>query len=178
MYPEFMQDIERMNRMFELPVNKSTQLEKDLATKLYKLHNTLTDEVNELLDITEVLDKPIMQRNLESTEPYDVRYPPVTIDHYVSLADLLGDIIVYCASEAVKHGIPIDEVLRAIMASRWSKLGPNGEVIKDENGKFLKGQNYKPPEADIKKRLQEANVKAALAFKNTTIMDEDYNDRN
>lgn len=147
MYPEFMQDIKRMNNMFELPVNKSIQLDKDLATKLYKLQNTLTDEVNELLDITEELDTA----EYISGENY---YPLVTIDHYVSLADLLGDIIVYCTSEAVKHGIPIDEVLRAIMTSQWSKLGPNGEVIKDENGKFLKGENYVPPEDTIKAILQ------------------------
>jgi len=158
MYPEFMQDIVRMNKMFELPVNKSIQLDKDLATKLYKLHNTLTDEVDELLDITGVLDKATFSKEGSLVDgSKTVIYPQVTIDHYVSLADLLGDMIVYCASEAVKHGIPIDDVLRAIMASQWSKLGANGEVIKDSNGKFLKGPNYKPPEDGIKLVLLENN---------------------
>jgi hypothetical protein len=174
MYPEFMQDVERMNNMFELPVNKSIVPDKDLATKLYKLHNTLTDEVNELLDITEVLDKPIKKTDDRGiTIPV---YTPVTIDHYVQLADLLGDMIVYCASEAMKHGIPLDQVLRAIMESQWSKLGSNGEVIKDGNGKFLKGENYKPPEDNIKTILQAHNRQVAMSFKDTTMMDEDYND--
>lgn len=189
MYPEFMQDIVRMNKMFELPVNKSIQLDKDLATKLYKLHNTLTDEVDELLEIIE-----------EIIEDVDLPIQPqITIDHYVALADLLGDMIVYCASEAFKHGIPLDEVLRAIMASQWSKLGPNGEVIKDENGKFLKGENYRPPEEHIKTILQ-ANIRSVLCtmvdsstnsdiindinksilsnFTADDIINEDYNDRN
>lgn len=159
MYKGFNEDIIKMNRMFDLPVKQSIEVDKDLATKLYKLHNTLTDEVNELLDITEVLDKPLSKVTADG----DFRYPPVTIDHYVSLADLLGDIIVYCASEANKHGIYLPEILQAIMESQWSKLGANGEVIKDENGKFLKGENYQPPEAMIKKLLQARNRMVACS---------------
>jgi len=150
MYTEFMQDIERMNRMFELPVNKSITPDSGLADRLLKFHRTLSDEVNEILDITEVLDTP----NYVDGMPH---YPIVDINHYVSLADLLGDIIVYCASEAIKHGIPIDQVLKVIMESQWSKLGENGEVTKDSNGKFLKGPNYKPTEEAIKKVLQANN---------------------
>lgn len=164
MYKNFLQDIERMNNMFELPVKQSIELDKDLATKLYKLHNTLTDEVNELLDITEVLDKPVLSREGSIADgSKTVLYPSVTIDHYVALADLLGDIIVYCASEALKHGIYLPEVLEAIMQSQWSKLGANGEIIKDENGKFLKGENYQPPEEAIKKLLQARNRMVACS---------------
>lgn len=153
MYKGFNEDIIKMNKMFDLPVNPSILPDKDLVTKLYQLHNTLTDEVNELLDITEVLDKPLSRMTTDG----DFSYPPVTIDHYVALADLLGDMIVYCASEANKHGIYLPEVLQAIMESQRSKLGANGEVIKDENGKFLKGENYQPPEPMIKKLLQARN---------------------
>jgi len=166
MYKGFQEDIVRMNTIFELPIKQSIEIDKDLATKLYKLHTTLTDEVNELLDITEVLDKT----EYVNGEPY---YPSVNIDHYVSLADLLGDIIVYCASEAVKHGIYLPEVLQAIMDSQWSKLGTNGEVIKDANGKFLKGANYQPPEEAIKKLLQARNRMVTLSTKNS-IKDTDY----
>ena len=150
MYPEFMQDIELMNNMFELPVNKSIIPDSELADKLIKFHKTLSDEVSEILDIAEPLNTPKFVDGMP-------HYPTVDINHYVALADLLGDVIVYCASEAVKHGIPIDDVLRAIMASQWSKLGANGEVIKDSNGKFLKGPNYKPPEDGIKLVLLENN---------------------
>lgn len=172
MYKGFNEDVERMNKMFDLPVRQSIELDKDLATKLYKLHNTLTDEVNELLDITEILDKP----ELSTIMGKSAKYPEVTIDHYVALADLLGDIVVYCASEAQKYGIYLPEVLQAIMESQWSKLGTNGEVIKDENDKFLKGENYKPPEEAIKRLLQARNRMVALS-RNSSIVDheDDYN---
>jgi hypothetical protein len=181
MYPEFMQDIERMNKMFELPVNKSITPDSLLADKLIKFHKTLSDEVSEILDIAEPLNTPKYIDGMP-------HYPTVDINHYVSLADLLGDVIVYCASEALKHGIPIDSVLKAIMASQWSKLGANGEAIKDSNSKFLKGPNYKPPEEAIKEVLQANNRKVAVESKtesinvdihtspNGDITMEDYND--
>lgn len=156
MYKGFNEDIVKMNKMFDLSVKSSIEPDKDLVNKLLKFHRTLSDEVNELLDITNELNVP--------KNAYDMTlYPPVTIDHYVSLADLLGDMIVYCASEAAKHGIYLPEVLQAIMESQWSKLGTNGEVLKDENGKFLKGENYKPPEEAIKRLLQARNRMVACS---------------
>lgn len=174
MYKGFNEDIVKMNKMFDLPVKQSIELDKNLATKLYKLHNTLTDEVNELLDITKVLDKPLITENVNTGEIFKIAHPPVTIDHYVALADLLGDMIVYCASEANKHGIHLPDVLRAIMRSQWSKLGANGEVIKDENGKFLKGENYQPPEEAIKMLLQARNRMVACSKNSSIVDDDDY----
>lgn len=156
MYKHFLQDIERMNKVFELPVKKSIEPDQDLSDKVHKFHKTLSDEVNELLLLTEKLDNT---RYVDGMP----HFVDVNIDHYVELADLLGDIVVYCASEAQKHGIYLPEVLEAIMASQWSKLGANGEVIKDENGKFLKGENYQPPEPTIKKLLQYRNRMVAVS---------------
>ena len=70
-----------------------------------------------------------------------------------SVQDLLGDVIVYCRSEAMKYGIPLEAVLDLIMDSNESKLGADGKPIYDENGKFLKGPNYWKPEPQIKQLL-------------------------
>ncbi|MOA37993.1 hypothetical protein D3C78_1596390 [compost metagenome] len=75
------------------------------------------------------------------------------IEVQVAIADLLGDVIVYCRSEAMKYGIPLEEVLEIIMDSNESKLGADGKPIYDENGKFLKGPNYWKPEPRIKELL-------------------------
>ena len=72
----------------------------------------------------------------------------------VAIADLLGDIVVYCRSEALKYGLPLEEVLDVIMDSNESKLGADGKPIYDANGKFLKGPNYWKPEPRIKALLQ------------------------
>jgi predicted HAD superfamily Cof-like phosphohydrolase len=65
------------------------------------------------------------------------------------LADWLGDIIVYCTSEAYRHGIPIEKVLSIIMDSNMSKLGPDGRAI-IINGKVQKGPGYWKPEPKIR----------------------------
>jgi len=67
----------------------------------------------------------------------------------VMIADWLGDMNVYNRSEALKYGIPLENVLACIMGSNFTKLGEDGMPIKDENGKVLKGPNFVPPERHI-----------------------------
>lgn len=67
----------------------------------------------------------------------------------VMIADWLGDMQVFNRSEALKYGIPLESVLNCIMGSNFTKLGDDGRPIKDENGKFLKGPNFLPPEDHI-----------------------------
>ena len=78
-----------------------------------------------------------------------------------AIADVLGDIIVYCRSEALKYGLPLEDVLDIIMDSNESKLGADGKPIYDANGKFLKGPNYWKPEPKIKALLEARGVRRA-----------------
>lgn len=88
--------------------------------------------------------KSIMEEELKEFD--DVK----TVEDY---ADLLGDIVVYCTSEALRHGIPLDQVLDIIMSSNASKLGADGKPILDERNKVMKGPNYWKPEPRIKQHL-------------------------
>lgn len=128
-----------MNAMYKLPAQPSPLLPVDPADRLRKFKTTLLDEVNEIDDIVTACEN-----KAES------------IDVLVAVADLLGDIIVYCRSEALKFGIPLEDVLNVIMDSNESKLGADGKPIYDSNGKFLKGPNYWKPEPRIKELLQAA----------------------
>lgn len=76
---------------------------------------------------------------------------PITV--LTELADWLGDMQVYCASELRKFGIPNTLILSIIMASNMSKLGEDGKPIYDERGKVLKGPGYWKPEPQIKRAL-------------------------
>lgn len=68
----------------------------------------------------------------------------------VSLADWLGDMVVYIRSEALKFGLPLESALSCIMGSNFTKLDENKQPIKDEaTGKVLKGPNFEPPERYI-----------------------------
>lgn len=125
-----------MNAMYKLPVHERPSLPADPADRLRKFKATLLDEVSEI-------DAIVADCNAQA-DP---------IDLLVALADLLGDITVYCRSEALKLGIPLEDVLDIIMDSNESKLGEDGQPIYDGNGKFLKGPHYWKPEAKIKALL-------------------------
>ncbi len=139
--PSFAKRIALMNAMYKLPAQATPELPPAPADRLRKFKATLLDEVNEIDDIIADCEN--------KAEPIDV---------LVAVADLLGDVIVYCRSEALKFGLPLEEVLSIIMDSNESKLGADGKPIYDANGKFLKGPNYWKPEPKIK-----ALLKAAIA---------------
>ena len=103
---------------------------------MVKFKATLMDEVHEVDDIVAMASSGAS-----------------ALDVAVAIADLLGDIIVYCRSEALKYGLPLEEVLDIIMDSNESKLGADGNPIYDQNGKFLKGPSYWKPEPKIRELL-------------------------
>lgn len=82
----------------------------------------------------------------------------------VQLADWLGDMNVYNRSEALKYGIPLEGVLACIMGSNFTKLGEDGEPVKDENGKVEKGPNFLPPEEHIYATLFESDALQQEAY--------------
>lgn len=125
-----------MNSMYRLPANSTPVIPGDTAERLKKFKLILAEEVDEIDDIIKTAES--------GGSPEDVA---------VAIADLLGDIIVYCRSEALKYGLPLEEVLDIIMDSNESKLGADGKPIYDANGKFLKGPAYWKPEEKIKDLL-------------------------
>jgi NTP pyrophosphatase (non-canonical NTP hydrolase) len=133
----FPERIVAMNAMYKLPAHDRPTLPADAAERLLKFKATLLDEVHEIDEIVKLTQR--------GTEPLDIA---------VAIADLLGDLIVYCRSEALKYGLPLEEVLDVIMDSNESKLGADGKPIYDANGKFLKGPNYWKPEPRIRALLQ------------------------
>jgi len=141
----FAQRIAAMNAMYKLPANQRPTVPAEVADRLVKFKATLLDEVHEIDEIVEL--------SKSGAEPMEVA---------VAIADLLGDIIVYCRSEALKYGLPLEEVLDVIMDSNESKLGADGKPIYDANGKFLKGPGYWKPEPRIKALLQSLDMKSKV----------------
>lgn len=142
MYPEFEQDVREMNAAYDLPVGTSPKLPGNPLERLWQFKDILQKELNEIEDIIEKAHLLLFPETKD-----------VELDVLVDLSDLLGDLIVYCTSEAARYGIPLRDVLRAIMKSNKTKLDVDGNPIKDENDKFLKGPNFVPPEPEIKEIL-------------------------
>jgi NTP pyrophosphatase (non-canonical NTP hydrolase) len=138
----FEQRIAAMNAMYKLPANERPTLPADVVDRLTKFKATLLDEVHEIDEIVAL-----------------AKNGGGATDIAVAIADVLGDIMVYCRSEALKYGLPLEEVLDIIMDSNESKLDANGNPIYDANGKFLKGPNYWKPEPKIKALLAARGVK-------------------
>jgi len=132
----FAERIASMNAMYRLPAHAVPTITDNVAERLVKFKATLLDEVHEV-------DEIVALANAGASK----------LDIAVAIADVLGDIIVYCRSEALKYGLPLEDVLDVIMDSNESKLGADGNPIYDGNGKFLKGPNYWKPEPKIRELL-------------------------
>ena len=58
----------------------------------------------------------------------------------------LADLCYVCWQYAENMGWNLDEALNRVHLSNMSKLDEDGEPIFREDGKVLKGPNYKPPD--------------------------------
>lgn len=69
------------------------------------------------------------------------------------VADALGDMLYILCGTILEHGMQhvIEDVFAAIQKSNMSKLGRDGRPVYREDGKVLKGPDYKTP--DIKGAL-------------------------
>lgn len=116
-----------------------------IARRLLAFRKTLADEINE---VDEILSK--MNRGFSDE---GVEYTPA--DLLTDLADWFTDIQVYAASEQVKFGIPVRDSQTIVMDSNFSKLGPDGQPIYNEDGKVMKGPGYWKPEPQLKAMIED-----------------------
>lgn len=128
---DFFNRIEQFNAMYQM---ESTPVGGEIK-RLGEFHRMLNQEVDEVNDI------------------YDVLEGRTSGDAKVMMADWLGDMIVYCASEALRWQIPLEEVLTIIMDSNASKLQADG-TAKFVAGKLQKGPGYWKPEPKIAQLLK------------------------
>jgi predicted HAD superfamily Cof-like phosphohydrolase len=141
---KFYSDIEKFNQIYKLPCNDQPVLLG--PDRIENFRDILAEEVEEANDIS---DK--YQAMLQASG--GTLNPEQKLEILTDMSDWLGDIVVYCASEAKRWGLPLDEILNVIMQSNFSKLDANGEPIYDERGKVMKGPNYWKPEPKISQLL-------------------------
>jgi len=109
-------------------------------------HAILLEEVEEGLDLMKNYEA--VQAEGAGMLSEDQRLAILT-----EMSDWLGDIVVYCASEAKRWGLPLNKILGVIMESNFSKLGADGQPIYDDRGKVMKGPGYWKPEPRIRELL-------------------------
>lgn len=144
------------NGMYKLPVAPYpcfNKVAEDIAKKFPEIKDPPAAVFKRLVDFKKILGDELTEIDL-IIDHIDEK---PELESLTDIADLLGDIIVYCASEMAKFGIPIDKTLSIIMASNFSKLDVYGNPIYDpQTGKVLKGPRYWKPEPMLKEMLQGA----------------------
>jgi predicted HAD superfamily Cof-like phosphohydrolase len=73
----------------------------------------------------------------------------------VEIADGVIDSIYIAIGTAVTYGFQdkLSELFDAVHRSNMSKLGPDGKPLYREDGKVIKGPNFRPPTEEIKRIL-------------------------
>lgn len=94
--------------------------------------------------------KLVLEEAIEFAEASGFKVSVREIEHngetdIIAAADALADLNVVVNGSALVWGIPIMAVDRAVFESNMSKLGEDGQPIKREDGKILKGPNYFAP---------------------------------
>jgi predicted HAD superfamily Cof-like phosphohydrolase len=117
--------------------------------RLRQFHDIISEEVDEGLDLAAKYEALV---GAGSPLEADKRLAVLT-----EMSDWLGDLVVYCASEARRWGLPLGGILDVIMQSNFSKLGEDGLPIYDHRGKVMKGPGYWKPEPKIEELLRQGS---------------------
>lgn len=61
----------------------------------------------------------------------------------------LADVLYIAYGTAYVYGIDLDAALAEVHRANMSKLGEDGQPIRREDGKVLKGPNFRPPDMKV-----------------------------
>jgi predicted HAD superfamily Cof-like phosphohydrolase len=72
----------------------------------------------------------------------------------VFIAKEACDLVYVVVGTLIALGIPFNDVFAALQQSNMTKVGPDGSVVKRDDGKILKGPDFRPAEDLIKEILR------------------------
>ena len=78
----------------------------------------------------------------------DLRDAATTPANHFEVLKELSDLVFVCYQFAATYGLDLDAAMDRVFESNMSKLGDDGKPIYREDGKVLKGPNYKKPRLD------------------------------
>ena len=76
----------------------------------------------------------------------DLEGAPNTPANHVEVLKELSDVVFVCYQFAAAYGLDLDAAMERVFESNMSKLDDNGNPIYRDDGKVLKGPNYKKPD--------------------------------
>lgn len=109
------------------------------------------------IKLKELRESLIVEESQEvCSELFPVDYIPtdrgkLEVEAVVNIQKLtkeLADLMYVTIGTAVTFGLPLEEVFAEVHKSNMSKLGEDGKPVYREDGKVLKGPNYKEPDLE------------------------------
>lgn len=97
-------------------------------------------------DLLDLRGSLINEEYLEVYEALDDLENDITTETRTNLLKELTDLLYVVYGTAVALGLDIDEAFSRVHQSNMSKLGDDGKPIYRDDGKVLKGKNYKAPD--------------------------------
>ena len=105
----------------------------------------IREEFNEFMDEAHVASSIAMK--------FDVEH------HFMEdLLKELADLVYVCYHFANTFNLPLDSAIALVHQSNMSKLGEDGKPIRREDGKVLKGENYKPADLSGLLKIRERQM--------------------
>lgn len=89
-------------------------------------------------------------------EKYDEVIQALQWGDRVIIAQELANLVYVTVGAGIALGIPFDDVWAAVHESNMSRLDEDGNPITSDDGKVLRGPNYKGPEARIEKLVKQS----------------------
>jgi len=108
---------------------------------------TLLSQAKEFRDAYSIPNSPngnLTQKSLIDEEWSEFHEAFHFKDEHEQLKELC-DLVYVCYQFAANEGWDLDEAMDRVHKSNMSKLDENGQPIYRQDGKVLKGPNYKPP---------------------------------
>lgn len=87
----------------------------------------------------------IEEEKTELADEFFVEGRPIRTPSKERVAKELADLLYVVYGTAISFDIPIDSVFEEVHASNMSKLGADGKPVFREDGKVMKGPNYRKP---------------------------------
>lgn len=133
---------------------------EDTEQKLIKFHNAFDPETPlDIEDLIHLRDTLVKEEALEVAEAFedlesaivaskvwknDPKVQMVLKARKAALLKELCDLVYVAVGTAVAMGMPFDVAFNRVHASNMSKLGDDGKPVYRDDGKVIKGPNYKP----------------------------------
>ena len=117
------------------------------STKHNQTGTTLLSQAKEFREAYSVVNSPngtMTQKSLIDEEWSEFHEAFHLKDEHEQLKELC-DLVYVCYQFAANEGWDLDEAMDRVHKSNMSKLDENGQPIYRQDGKVLKGPNYKPP---------------------------------